>query len=186
MPKLKPTAATARATSFTVAEVDHPLRPGEKVRVITARASGLDYLRHHGRLTDAEATAGEKFAALFEIASGPGVKSVDFGAVRVDCAKRSFGPGESSFKAMKKLMEVREKLGERAFFLLAQIAGKGRALSDVAAELAKLEGMGERASQAYTSERLREALHDLADHWGARGADHAPMRCEHLPGFGTA
>ncbi|MCW2286687.1 hypothetical protein M2323_004456 [Rhodoblastus acidophilus] len=172
------TAAAARAAALRVEEIEDT--QGNRARVITARASGLDHLRLHDRLTKTAIAAGERFTALYEAASGPGVKSVDWGAVRVDCAKRSYGPAEYSFKALQTLLDVQEKLGGRAFFLLTEIAGKGRGLTDVAVELAAREGIGKQAAQGYVTERLREALNDLANHWGAaQGPAHAAIRAQH-------
>ena len=50
-----------------------------------------------------------------------------------------------------------------------------------AASVLTLAGLwGTREPQLYVGRRLRDALLVLADHWGARGRDRAPMRAERI------
>ncbi|WP_298428364.1 hypothetical protein [Rhodoblastus sp.] len=170
--------STTRAASLAVEMVDDPQRPGEKAPAVVRRANGLDHLKSHGRLTEAQAHAGEAFVKLYELANGPNLRALDYGRVRVDGGRRDYGPGNARFKALQTLLETREAIGERSFYLIAQIGGKGRSLSDVAGEVAKEFGMSASAARAYVPARLTEALDALAGHWGATGPARAKMRAE--------
>jgi len=177
MSKPKVTAATIRATKVTVELLDDPQHAGRKTRAVVSRCNGLDHTRLHGRLTEAEAAAGAVFARLFEIAQGPGVKSVDFGRVVVDGGRRNYGPSHATITATERLQAIRKAVGRGSYSLLEQVAGNGLTLS-AAAELARQESVGQRAAESYCAIRLKEALRDLSEFFAAKGPARAPMRAE--------
>ena len=106
----------------------------------------------------------------------------------VQCSS-DLGDVEGNRKKLTGLVEQAAKEGAKIIVLPeASVTGylsqdlrtnwllKGRPIEEEGASGA----WGTREPQLYIGRRLRDALSILADHWGARGCERAPMRAERV------
>jgi hypothetical protein len=159
------------------AVMEDPLAPGRKARVqVNLRHDVLTHWHARGLIDAAQFAAGRRFQSLWhrsEIGAGAAIR---LDRPRVDGGLRSDPISEWAIEARNQLSALAALLGMIDYPLMSRVVGQGRPIEEEGASGA----WGTREPQLYIGRRLRDALSVLADHWGARGRDRAPMRAERI------
>lgn len=135
------------------------------------RVHPLDTMLKHGKITDAQKTAGDKFLEIFDKSEIGGARAIDYERVKVDVSFQHRGIEPSVAESLQKLTAIHRTLGRRAFSILVQVIGLRVTPYDLAKERDQIDPPS-RDSIGYFTTSFRLALDDLAEHFGvARGPE---------------
>ncbi len=172
--KIKRLSAGRLKLKVQTTEVDNPyFQPGyaespsnpKKVKAyVNVQESAIETLYARGNLDRPQKQAADHFRSLWETMGGAGAGAIDYTQEPVDGGGVTDPISLRQLAAGKELKRCRLLLGARGFSLVANIAGDGRSLPEVAGPAKR-----DRLSAA---DALRGFLDDLADMWGYRLCAH--------------
>lgn len=166
-PTLASTAACAGVEIQSVTVRD-PYDGRDLVVAKNVRTHPLDHMAARGRLSAAQKAAGDRFLAIWDRSQIGGARAIDYSRLRVDVSFAHSGLDASVAAATDHLRAICRDIGKRAYRLLVLVIGGRMAVFDLAR---RLDGTVDDHEARHVSACLREALDDLADHFGvAKGA----------------
>lgn len=155
------------------AEVADPY-DGKPLKVSkNARVHPLDHMAHRGRLTDAQKMVGDRFLAVWDRSQIGGARAIDYERVKVDVSFVYRGLDEGAMQATAELGSICRAIGRRAYVLLVHVIGHREGIFDLAR---RLDGRVDQKQAEHLSKSIREALDDLADHFGVAKGRPAQQR----------
>lgn len=138
----------------------HAGSPGNPKTVTAAmnlRESPIAMMAAKGHLEPHQVEAAIKFRRLWEALGGSGAGSFDYSREPVDGGGARDPISDRQIDAGFKLKECRELLGRRHYDVVSRVAGDGCTIAEL--------GTSKRARHTL-ADYLRDALDDLAVHWG--------------------
>ena len=143
-------------------EVDDPMELGGKLLVMrSTRDDPLADLHAHGRVDEAQYSAGRAFQRDFETAER-GPRAIDPSKEAVDGGVMPEPITESQRKAAVRLATAHRKLGADGSAIIHDVLIHARNIRDLTAS----RGLAGRQWEDYFSGRLRDCLDILAELWG--------------------
>lgn len=156
-----------RQAEVRLVEIDNPHyskthagAPGNPKTVTAAynlRESPIAMMAAKGHITTHQLQAANEFRRLWEALGGSGAPALDYSLEKVDGGESKDPISLRQMHAGKMLKECRLVLGRRHFDIVEKVAGEGRTISE----------LGSSKRERFTlADYLRDALDDLAVHWG--------------------
>ncbi len=155
--------------------VDNPLVPGTQTEAsVNIRATALEWLAARQKIDSTQKAAGERFARLYRMAEIGGPQGIRY-TERVQTSGADDPLTDQVLDASRKLEQSMRVLGAWAAPIVVQVLGLDLPLAEVAKRWGAAGGIvkGDGAA-GYVAERLREALQQLAEHWGMAAAEGPP------------
>lgn len=153
--------------NFVMVEVDNPDyqpqhagasgNPRKSPATFNLRESYVGELAARRVITEGEKRAADRIRAAYEAMGGAGAGAIDYERVRVDGGQIAQTVTDRQLNASRTMRESINALGPQGHDLVIQIAGQGRR----PVEFSRVKGR-----QDYISQRFRECLETLAEHWG--------------------
>ncbi|WP_245260869.1 hypothetical protein [Agrobacterium sp. 10MFCol1.1] len=140
-----------------------PGNPKTITAALNLRESPIAMMAAKGHLQDHQVQAAIKFRRLWEVLGGAGAGSFDYAREPVDGGGPREPITDNQIDAGFQLKSAQMVIGHRAFAIVEKVAGEGRNISEL--------GTSHR-EKTTLADYLRNALEDLAEHWGYRNRQH--------------
>ncbi|NBB07872.1 hypothetical protein [Pseudomonas monteilii] len=138
----------------------HAGLPGNPKTISAAmnlRESPVALMAAKGHLGAHHIKAADKFRRLWEILGGAGAGSFDYSREPVDGGGARESITDSQIEAGQTLKVCQSVIGRRAFSIVEKVAGEGRTIAEISVT---------KREKTTNADYLRDALEDLAKHWG--------------------
>lgn len=154
--------------------VDNPLVPGTRTEaVVNIRATALEWLASREKIDSTQKAAGERFARLYRTAEIGGTQAIRY-AERVQTSGADDPLTDQVMDAGRTLARAMKALGKWASPIVVQVLGLDLPLAEVAKRWSDAGIVKGDGAAGFVAERLREALQQLAEHWGMAAAEGPP------------
>jgi hypothetical protein len=164
---IDPIAVGHAKARIQVVEIDNPHYsrthaglPGNPKTISAAmnlRESPVALMAAKGHLGAHHVKAADKFRRLWEILGGAGARSFDYSREPVDGGGVRESITDAQVNAGQALKVCQTVIGMRAFAIVEKVAGEGRTIAEISQT---------KREKTTNADYLRDALEDLAKHWG--------------------
>lgn len=144
---------------YSAAHAGMPGNPKTTTAALNVGESPITWLADRGVLEGHHVMAANKFRRLWEKLGGAGAGSFDYSREPVDGGGARESIIDAQIDAGRTLADCESVIGKRHYRIIQMVACEGMKISDFSKT---------QREKTTNSDYLRNALEDLADHWGMR------------------